>query len=251
MWLMYGKLVRKSIFHWVSMSCYQTCSIFHCAFSVCSAMMLLFCTGRSWWRICSQIFFAANKWYDFCKVKWNCLSYKPLALWAVIFAWHYPEWWSYDVGPVLMRAHSPNFSEAVLCWPHFSLKCIIAITQSFALPAMRVAEAQENTEFLPYIKWFLVSVQSRIAGKSDITAQVGMMVGKCLLNFPVRRLARKLSCYSFHSYLKDFLIFFNSCRISYNEAVEILKQASQTFTFKPEVGSCLVAFPLRLFLHTL
>lgn len=143
-----------------------------------------------------------------------------------------------------MRAHSPDFSEAVLRRPHFSLKCIIAITQSFALPAMCVAEAQENTEFLPYIKWFLVSVQSRIAGKSDITAQVGMMVGKCLLNFPVRRLARKLSCYSFHSYLKDFLnFFFNSCRISYNEAVEILKQASQSFTFKPEVGSCLVAFP--------
>ncbi|NXK55337.1 SYNM protein, partial [Chauna torquata] len=30
--------------------------------------------------------------------------------------------------------------------------------------------------------------------------------------------------------------FFPSCRISYNEAVEILKQASQTFTFKPEWG---------------
>ncbi|NWI28983.1 SYNM protein, partial [Sula dactylatra] len=30
--------------------------------------------------------------------------------------------------------------------------------------------------------------------------------------------------------------FFFSCRISYNEAVEILKQASQTFTFKPEWG---------------
>ncbi|NXN76290.1 SYNM protein, partial [Himantopus himantopus] len=30
--------------------------------------------------------------------------------------------------------------------------------------------------------------------------------------------------------------FFSSCRISYNEAVEILKQASQTFTFKPEWG---------------
>ncbi|NWS18141.1 SYNM protein, partial [Pachyramphus minor] len=30
--------------------------------------------------------------------------------------------------------------------------------------------------------------------------------------------------------------FFSSCRISYSEAVEILKQASQTFTFKPEWG---------------
>ncbi|NXK04949.1 SYNM protein, partial [Herpetotheres cachinnans] len=49
-----------------------------------------------------------------------------------------------------------------------------------------------------------------------------------------KHLARKLSCYSFHSYLKDF--FFSSCRISYSEAVEILKQASQTFTFKPEWG---------------
>ncbi|KFW75881.1 hypothetical protein N305_08180, partial [Manacus vitellinus] len=32
------------------------------------------------------------------------------------------------------------------------------------------------------------------------------------------------------------LFFFSSCRISYSEAVEILKQASQTFTFKPEWG---------------
>ncbi|NXN81112.1 SYNM protein, partial [Bombycilla garrulus] len=31
-------------------------------------------------------------------------------------------------------------------------------------------------------------------------------------------------------------LFFSSCRISYSEAVEILKQASQTFTFKPEWG---------------
>ncbi|NWZ44054.1 SYNM protein, partial [Brachypodius atriceps] len=30
--------------------------------------------------------------------------------------------------------------------------------------------------------------------------------------------------------------FFSSCRISYSEAVEILKQAPQTFTFKPEWG---------------
>ncbi|KFQ26945.1 hypothetical protein N331_09745, partial [Merops nubicus] len=36
-------------------------------------------------------------------------------------------------------------------------------------------------------------------------------------------------------YLKD-LFFFSSYRISYNEAVEILKQASQAFTFKPEWG---------------
>ncbi|NXE66179.1 SYNM protein, partial [Calcarius ornatus] len=36
-----------------------------------------------------------------------------------------------------------------------------------------------------------------------------------------------------HSYLKDFS---SSCRISYSEAVEILKQAPQTFTFKPEWG---------------
>ncbi|KAF1450313.1 putative asparagine--tRNA ligase, mitochondrial, partial [Spheniscus mendiculus] len=50
-----------------------------------------------------------------------------------------------------------------------------------------------------------------------------------------KHLARKLHCYSFHSYLKDFF-FFSSHRISYNEAVEILKQASQTFTFKPEWG---------------
>ncbi|NXW83491.1 SYNM protein, partial [Alopecoenas beccarii] len=48
----------------------------------------------------------------------------------------------------------------------------------------------------------------------------------------------------FHKYVapaqKTFFVFFvfgfNSCRISYNEAVEILKQASQTFTFKPEWG---------------
>ncbi|NXG50326.1 SYNM protein, partial [Psilopogon haemacephalus] len=33
-----------------------------------------------------------------------------------------------------------------------------------------------------------------------------------------------------------FFFFFPSCRISYSEAVEILKQASQTFTFKPEWG---------------
>ncbi|NWI61032.1 SYNM protein, partial [Calyptomena viridis] len=32
------------------------------------------------------------------------------------------------------------------------------------------------------------------------------------------------------------LFFFSSCRISYSEAVEILKQASQSFTFKPEWG---------------
>ncbi|NXX94567.1 SYNM protein, partial [Centropus bengalensis] len=31
-------------------------------------------------------------------------------------------------------------------------------------------------------------------------------------------------------------IYFPSCRISYSEAVEILKQASQSFTFKPEWG---------------
>ncbi|NWS98690.1 SYNM protein, partial [Mionectes macconnelli] len=37
------------------------------------------------------------------------------------------------------------------------------------------------------------------------------------------------------SYLKDFF-FPSSCRISYSEAVEILKKASQTFTFKPEWG---------------
>ncbi|NXY72682.1 SYNM protein, partial [Glareola pratincola] len=33
-----------------------------------------------------------------------------------------------------------------------------------------------------------------------------------------------------------FFFFFSSCRISYNEAVETLKRASQTFTFKPEWG---------------
>ncbi|NXG61527.1 SYNM protein, partial [Hemiprocne comata] len=38
------------------------------------------------------------------------------------------------------------------------------------------------------------------------------------------------------NYLKDFFFFLFSCRISYNEAVEILKQAPQTFTFKPEWG---------------
>ncbi|NXB86110.1 SYNM protein, partial [Vidua chalybeata] len=32
------------------------------------------------------------------------------------------------------------------------------------------------------------------------------------------------------------ILFFSSCRISYSEAVEILKQAPQTFTFKPEWG---------------
>ncbi|NXN19708.1 SYNM protein, partial [Indicator maculatus] len=53
-----------------------------------------------------------------------------------------------------------------------------------------------------------------------------------------QHLARKLPCCSFHTYLKGFFQFFfsPSCRISYNEAVEILKQASQTFTFKPEWG---------------
>ncbi|NXI42499.1 SYNM protein, partial [Galbula dea] len=47
----------------------------------------------------------------------------------------------------------------------------------------------------------------------------------------------------FHKYIAPeqilntfFFSFFPSCRISYNEAVEILKQASQTFTFKPEWG---------------
>ncbi|NXT64897.1 SYNM protein, partial [Chaetops frenatus] len=33
-----------------------------------------------------------------------------------------------------------------------------------------------------------------------------------------------------------FILFSSSCRISYSEAVEILKQAPQTFTFKPEWG---------------
>ncbi|NXV15001.1 SYNM protein, partial [Cepphus grylle] len=33
-----------------------------------------------------------------------------------------------------------------------------------------------------------------------------------------------------------FFFFYSSCRISYNEAVETLKRASQTFTFKPEWG---------------
>ncbi|NXJ58928.1 SYNM protein, partial [Rostratula benghalensis] len=35
---------------------------------------------------------------------------------------------------------------------------------------------------------------------------------------------------------QPYFFFFSSCRISYSEAVEILKQASQTFTFKPEWG---------------
>ncbi|NXX43048.1 SYNM protein, partial [Tricholaema leucomelas] len=39
-----------------------------------------------------------------------------------------------------------------------------------------------------------------------------------------------------HFGLLFFFFVFLSCRISYNEAVEILKQASQTFTFKPEWG---------------
>ncbi|NXM73476.1 SYNM protein, partial [Serilophus lunatus] len=40
--------------------------------------------------------------------------------------------------------------------------------------------------------------------------------------------------FSFHSYLRDSFYFY--CRISYSEAVEILKQASQSFTLKPEWG---------------
>ncbi|NXP18682.1 SYNM protein, partial [Scytalopus superciliaris] len=41
----------------------------------------------------------------------------------------------------------------------------------------------------------------------------------------------------FHKYVAPAQkTFFSSCRISYSEAVEILKQASQTFTFKPEWG---------------
>ncbi|NXK33597.1 SYNM protein, partial [Piprites chloris] len=44
----------------------------------------------------------------------------------------------------------------------------------------------------------------------------------------------------FHKYVapaqKTFFFYYSSCRISYSEAVEILKQASQTFTFKPEWG---------------
>ncbi|NXW12973.1 SYNM protein, partial [Circaetus pectoralis] len=43
----------------------------------------------------------------------------------------------------------------------------------------------------------------------------------------------------FHKYIapaQKVILFFFFCRISYNEAVEILKQASQTFTFKPEWG---------------
>lgn len=51
---------------------------------------------------------------------------------------------------------------------------------------------------------FMVSIPSSVTGKSDITLQIGMVLGKCLLNFPVQHLARTLTCYSFHSYLKDF-----------------------------------------------
>ncbi|NXC19401.1 SYNM protein, partial [Corythaeola cristata] len=47
----------------------------------------------------------------------------------------------------------------------------------------------------------------------------------------------------FHKYIAPaqkviniFFFFPSSCRISYNEAVEILKRASQAFTFKPEWG---------------
>ncbi|KFU96902.1 hypothetical protein N339_09535, partial [Pterocles gutturalis] len=43
----------------------------------------------------------------------------------------------------------------------------------------------------------------------------------------------------FHKYIapaQKAFFFFLSCRISYSEAMEILKQASQTFTFKPEWG---------------
>ncbi|NWH56243.1 SYNM protein, partial [Geococcyx californianus] len=45
----------------------------------------------------------------------------------------------------------------------------------------------------------------------------------------------------FHKYIAPAqkvinAFYFSFCRISYNEAVEILKQASQTFTFKPEWG---------------
>ncbi|KFP14539.1 hypothetical protein Z169_07730, partial [Egretta garzetta] len=47
----------------------------------------------------------------------------------------------------------------------------------------------------------------------------------------------------FHKYIAPaqkgrfrLFFFFSSCRISYNEAVEILKQASQPFSFKPEWG---------------
>ncbi|NXL02965.1 SYNM protein, partial [Mesembrinibis cayennensis] len=43
----------------------------------------------------------------------------------------------------------------------------------------------------------------------------------------------------FHKYVapaQKVILFFFSCSISYNEAVEILKQASQTFSFKPEWG---------------
>ncbi|NXE57135.1 SYNM protein, partial [Casuarius casuarius] len=48
--------------------------------------------------------------------------------------------------------------------------------------------------------------------------------------------AQKKAFLLFPSRLSQRLFFF-SFRISYSEAVEILKQASQTFTFKPEWGS--------------
>lgn len=43
--LVYGKLVSKSMFHWVLISSYQTCTIFHYTFSGCSAMMLVEVSG--------------------------------------------------------------------------------------------------------------------------------------------------------------------------------------------------------------
>lgn len=54
---------------------------------------------------------------------------------------------------VVLKIKSTNFCEAILCRAHFRSNCNIAIMpkclESSALPALRIAEAQENTGLLP------------------------------------------------------------------------------------------------------
>ncbi|NXC73951.1 SYNM protein, partial [Anhinga anhinga] len=112
-----------------------------------------------------------------------------------------------------------------------------AFTQVFTFgPTFRAENSQSRRHLAEF---YMVEAELSFTESLQDIMQVMEDLFKTATNTVLSKCPRDVEL--FHKYIAPAqkvinTFFFSSCRISYSEAVEILKQASQTFTFKPEWG---------------
>ncbi|NXE27134.1 SYNM protein, partial [Ardeotis kori] len=112
-----------------------------------------------------------------------------------------------------------------------------AFTHVFTFgPTFRAENSQSRRHLAEF---YMVEAELSFTESLQDIMQVMEDLFKTATNTVLSRCPRDVEL--FHKYIAPAqkvinTFFFSFCRISYSEAVEILKQASQTFTFKPEWG---------------